>query len=262
VWAGQPAEEDEGEVLYNGIRLPAEWPPRLKQRICWLARTRFENDAVLEEAKEYLRHAKAAGYTAVVLGNSKWLAWPAAWGEDYQKRLRDIGNEARKLGLELIPYVTNFGSGGSLLSHDPHLAEGIPVRDALFVVRGREATVRSDPPIQVDNPGFEQVDGNRFRDWTVEMGKQDVSVFVDSTVFHGGTRSLRMESFRTAEEKGRCRLVQWIDLTPARLYRMSVWIKSEELDPAGQANVSFWTGKRHLCYTPLDVKPTQDWTRH
>jgi hypothetical protein len=138
-WAGEPAEED--EVLHNANRLPTEWPARLRHRICWLSRTRFENDDVLEEAKEYLRRAKAAGYTAVVLGNSKWLALPSAWGEDYQRRLRDIGKEARKLGLELIPYVTNFGSGGSLLSHDPHLAEGMPVRDALFVVQGREATV-------------------------------------------------------------------------------------------------------------------------
>ena len=78
VWAGEPAEK--GEV-HDGGRLPAEWPPRLKHRICWLSRTRFENDAVLEEAKEYLRRAKAAGYTAVVLGNSKWLALPAAWGK-------------------------------------------------------------------------------------------------------------------------------------------------------------------------------------
>jgi hypothetical protein len=29
--AGQPAEEDEGEVLYNGIRPPAEWPPKLER---------------------------------------------------------------------------------------------------------------------------------------------------------------------------------------------------------------------------------------
>ncbi|MBC8356568.1 MAG: hypothetical protein H8E66_31705 [Planctomycetes bacterium] len=55
-------------------------PDRVGARFCWLKDTRFENDAKLDEALQYFRQAKAAGYTGVVLANSKWFALPGAQG--------------------------------------------------------------------------------------------------------------------------------------------------------------------------------------
>jgi hypothetical protein len=37
---------------------------------------------------------------------------------------------------------------GNLLSQDPNLAEGLPVRDQVFVVRGGVARVEPDPPLR------------------------------------------------------------------------------------------------------------------
>jgi hypothetical protein len=242
-------------------------PERVRERICWLSDTQYQDDAALEKAKQYLKQAKAAGYTAVVLANSKWLAMPKAWGSAYVRRLRAVGDEARRLGIGLVPYVTNFGDGDSLLSHEPNLTEGMPVRGALFVVSGREAHAKGDPPLRIANPGFEQADGNEIFGWTAAFGNPGVSVFADSEVVRAGKRSVRMQEFRARDRNGRCWLTQSIRLTPFRQYRMTVWIKTEALKPAEEANVSLWAdagwaGTRHLCYTPLGVKPTQDWTKH
>jgi hypothetical protein len=237
-------------------------PERLKERLCWLDDTRLADDAALESAKRYLQRAKTAGYTGAVMSNQKWLAMPGAWGPDYQRRLRAVGEEARRLHVELIPMVMNFGDGGAILALEPELAEGMPVRDALFVVHGREARVQSDPPIEIANAGFETDRAGEYRGWEAEMGKAGVSIFVDPEVHHGGKQSVRMQSFRSGEPQGRCRLVQSIRLAPFRQYRMKVWVKTERLRPAEQAGVSFWTGRRHLCYQPLGVRETQDWTEH
>jgi hypothetical protein len=239
----------------------------LGERICWLSDTRYQDDAALEKAKQYLKQAKASGYTAVVLANSKWLAMPKAWGAGYIGRLRAVGDEARRIGIGLIPYVTNFGNGDSLLSHEPNLAEGMPVRDALFVVSGREARAKADPSIRIVNGDFEQSERNNILAWAPETAKPGTSVFSDSEVVHGGKRSIRMQDFRMGNANGSCRLTQPIRLTPFRQYRLTVWVKTQDLKPAEQAGVSLfmhaaWAGARHLSYAPLEVKPTQDWTLH
>ena len=116
-------------------------PDRLRERICdspWEF-SRLRDDAELARAKAYLGRAKAAEFTAVVLANTKWLALPRRAGAEYSARLKALGDEAAQLGIGLVPMVTNFGDGAALLFHEPALAEGLPVRDALFVVRGRQA---------------------------------------------------------------------------------------------------------------------------
>jgi hypothetical protein len=147
-------------------------PGRLRERICdspWEF-SRLGDGAELARAKAYLGRAKAAGFTAVVFANTKWLALPSRAGAEYSARLKALGDEAARLGIGLVPMVTNFGDGAALLFHEPALAEGLPVRDALFVVRGRQAELQPDPPLELRNPGFEATDNGRPAGWTDEPG--------------------------------------------------------------------------------------------
>jgi hypothetical protein len=140
----------------------------------------------LARAKAYLGRAKAAGFTAVVLANTKWLALPGRAGAEYPARLKALGDEAARLGIGLVPMVTNFGDGAAL-------AEGLPVRDVLFVVRGRQAELQPDPPLELRNPGFEATDDGRPAGWTDEPGVTPCEATVDRAVRREGAVSVRFD---------------------------------------------------------------------
>jgi hypothetical protein len=53
------------------------------------------------------------------------------------------------------------------LSQDPNLAEGLPVRDALFVVRNGEARVVADPPVALREGGMANLEKWNWKDATV-----------------------------------------------------------------------------------------------
>ena len=55
--------------------------------------------------------------------------------------------------------------------------------------------------------------------------------FVDKEVRHSGNASLRLEKF-TANQYGHGRVMQSIKVEPHRCYRVSVWVKTEGLEPA------------------------------
>lgn len=224
--------------------------------------SRLNSDEELQQALDWLQRVKRSGFTAVVLGNTSQLAQPGLAGTAYQERLRRLGDEARRLGLGIIPMVMNFGDGGAIFPYDPNLAEGLPVRDALFVVRGREADVVDDPPLVIENPGFEGAQNHLFPAWTDEKGLAGTAVYADWQVRHGQEASLRVEFSAAPGPWGWAWITQKLRVRPFRLYDITVWIKSEDLPPDREPAVSLWTGRRHLHYRTIGVRSTQDWTEH
>src|ERR1017187_8321647 len=81
---------------------------------------------------------------------------------DYFRRLSAVQQACEKDHLELIPAVFSIGYGGGILSHNPQLAEGLPVVDAPFVVAGGEAKFLPDATARLANGGFENFSGNKF----------------------------------------------------------------------------------------------------
>ncbi len=53
-----------------------------------------------------------------------------------------------------MPAVFAVGYSNDLLSNDPNLAEGLPAVDTPMVVRGGEARVASDAPLELGKPAF------------------------------------------------------------------------------------------------------------
>src|SRR6185503_10010713 len=65
----------------------------------------------------------------------------------YYGYLDRIKAAAAERKIDLVPAMFQVGHSENLLSQDPNLAEGLPVRDQVFVVRGGVARVEADPPV-------------------------------------------------------------------------------------------------------------------
>ena len=60
------------------------------------------------------------------------------------------------------------GYGGSILGQDKNLAEGLLVKNALFVAKGETAQFVANSPAKLVNAGFEEYKGNRFLGFTTQ----------------------------------------------------------------------------------------------
>ncbi len=238
--------------------------PRLTERIYhmpWTA-SHLRWDQQLEESLEVLPRVKAAGFTAVALVNSNELAFPSRAWPGYGERLKKLADAAHGLGLDVVVMVTNLGNGQAIINQDPTLAEPIPVKDALFVVEDNVAELQADPPVVIQNPGFEGMLNGHVLGWDDPDGASPQAVMVDEAVYHGGERSVRFDLSMIDHPLGFARLSQEIALTPFRLYRATVWIRTENTRGRGAGSLQLWTGERQLHYWAESVEQTQDWTRY
>lgn len=216
----------------------------------------LQSDQHVAEIRAIAETAAAHGLNGLVLaaGLDRLDLQPPA----YFDRLRQVQNLCRQHELELIPIIFSVGYGGAVLSHDRHLAEGLPVRDALFVVSGGEARLVADPqPVWV-NGGMEDYSGDRLRGYALQEQPGTVS-FVDTEIRYEGRAALRFENF-TSNANGHGRLMQEIEVRPGRCYRLSFWLKSDQLTPASafRLQVLGLDGRSLAPWSP-QVRPTEDW---
>ncbi|MBN2129430.1 MAG: hypothetical protein JW741_08030 [Sedimentisphaerales bacterium] len=179
---------------------------------------------------------------------------------DYFERLGRIKETCRRHGIEIVPNVFSVGYGGSVLGYDRNLAAGIPVKGAAFVVRGRRAVPAPARPVEIANAGCEEYQGHRLRAYRFHDKPGDVS-FVDTNVYRSGRASLRFENFGRYEH-GHARIMQEVAVQPQRCYRLSCWVKTQELAPEGSFHVQVLTeeGRNLAPYDPR-VPSTSDWRR-
>jgi len=196
------------------------------------------NLLVPEEAQRLetlMRRARPLGFRYFLLADSKFtrISEMDARYHDHIKRIKQVASE---LGIEIVPSVFPVGYSNDLLFHDPNLAEGLPVREALFVVSNGVARVVADPPVSLP-PLTER------RRW----GFVDENLQPDD----GG--------LRLTEAKGaNARMMASVKVSPFRQYHVSVRIKTREF--RGQPEIKVLVGgNRGLSFTSLGAKPTQDW---
>ena len=78
----------------------------------------------------------------MLLGDSKFnrlKEMPAG----YFKNVERTEGDREKLDLKLVPAVFSVGYSNDLLWNDPNLAEGLPVKDSLFVVEAWRGSWRN-----------------------------------------------------------------------------------------------------------------------
>ena len=109
------------------------------------------------------------------------------------------------------------------------------------------------------NGGFEEFTRNQFNGFRFHDQPGEIS-FVDTEVKHGGEASLRLENF-TANPHGHGRVMQEVRVQPHRCYRISVWVKTEGLEPADAFKIQVLAGNRTLAPRDFDVPPTGDWRK-
>jgi hypothetical protein len=237
----------------------------------------FQSDKDVDEVRELARTAAAHGLNGIVLSGMDRIS---LGGPEYLVRLSKVKEIADANHLEIIPEGFNTGYGGAILDHDKNLAEGMLVKDALFIAKGGTARFVADSPAKLVNGDFEKYQDNRFSGFTTqdEPGKK---TFVDTSVFHSGKASLRIENFgetkserpadtgvppdvsglRDPAPEGAARVVQEIRVTPYRCYRVSAWVKTEDAEPASLFSIKSFTpdGRDLSPFEPPAPAPTSGW---
>src|SRR5262249_35265434 len=237
----------------------ADQQPRYAQRWFYAA-FNLQVDKNADDLIALIERAGKSGYNGLVLADYK-LNILERVPKHYFKNVERVQKAAKAAGLEIIPTVCPIGYSAGLLAHDPNLAEGVPVKDAPFVVRQGQAIMARDSTGQLTNGNLELLrKPNLFACFSFqdEPGK---SSFADSKVVHGGKLSCRMQDFKN-HPAGNCRLAQRVKVRPWACYRLSAWVKTENLAPAGDFRLAALGGRKNnrtLSYFDDAVKPTQDW---
>ena len=218
----------------------------------------FQSDQDVDEVRDIARTAAEHGLTGIVLSGMDRISLGTP---EYLARLRKVKEIADASHLEIIPAGFNTGYGGAILDHDKNLAEGMLVKDSLFVAKGGTAQFVADSPTKLLNSGFEEFEGDRLGGFTKqdEPGKK---TFVDTGVSHSGKASLRIENFGDTKE-GVARVAQEIRVTPYRCYRVSAWVKTENAEPASLFSIKSLTpdGRDLSPFEPPAPSPTSGWRK-
>jgi hypothetical protein len=240
---------------------PAADSPAADAPWLWVyAPTNFQVDANADHLIELIRRAGKAGYTAVVVTDSKFGRMgnrPA----NYYDNLRRTAKAAEEADVEIIPMVGSFGYSNDLLQNDPNLAEGIAVRDCPFVVHDGRA-VQADDANLLPAGDFETFKGDSLAGWDYIDGPGK-STFADAEVKHGGKQSLRVENFQAGNPDGNARVMKKVAVKPWRQYHISLWLRTHDVAPIGDLHVAVMAPDGHeLNYAFLGVQAAQDWTQH
>jgi hypothetical protein len=231
--------------------------PRYRQRWFYAAHNLLV-DKNVDDLVSLIDRAGKSGYNGVLLADYKFNILDRM-PPNYFRNAGRVREAAGKAGIEIIPAVFPVGYSNGLLAQDPNLAEGLPVKDAPFVVKGGEAVLQPDPAAQVRNGDLEEVKGDVFAGFSFQ-DDPGVTTFADREVVHHGKVSCRMQ-----DVAGRnCRLSQRVKVRPHACYRLSCWVKTEGLRPVNAFRLlALGAGKggRPLTFHEGGLKPTQGWAQ-
>jgi hypothetical protein len=217
------------------------------------------DDRHVEDFRNIARTAAEHGLTGILLeGGFDALDLKT---QPYLERLAQIRQIAQDYGLEIIPSFYGSGYAGGILQHSRHLAEGLPVRNALYIAASGRARFSADHDTGFINGAFEDADGDKFRGYRLQ-DRPGAGSYVDREVFHSGEASVRFEDLG-GSPAGNNRMMQEIEVKPNRQYRVSLWVRTEGLNPP----TSFRMQVLNLLGLPLapwDAKApaTSDWRKY
>lgn len=218
-----------------------------------------------DRAIQLMEQAAALGSRHALLSDSSHLQAEKA-GPEYFANIARIKAKAAELKMTLVPTVYPTGYGGRYFGFDRMLAAGVPVRNAPFIVKGREAQPDPAAVPSLANGGFEDVSGAVFRGWASADAAGRVSA--DPTSAHGGKTSLRISAGAPAAAAGattspNVTLTQNLAVTPFRSYLVSFWLKTDGVAggrPTLEAHSN--NNRRRHVFRDLTSTATQDWRQY
>ena len=200
----------------------------------------FQVDAEANRVIALLKRAKDAGYTHALLADSKFARLGDVIDRYFTNAAR-VKQTAADLGLRLIPAVFPVGYSNNELYHDPNLAEGLPVKDALFVVQAGVARHVPDPDVRLRDGGM-----NDRKAWS----------FIDDNV---ASENGAMHSGPTGTN---ARLAHKLTLAPFRQYHVSVRARTQGFTGSTAEIKAIAADGTLLQWTNPGIKKDQDWTIH
>ena len=212
-------------------------------------------DSDAERLKRLVRVAAAHGVDGMAL--SARLDRLDQQPRAYFRRLREVKNVCDSAGIEIIPVIFSAGYGGSVLAFNRNLAAGLRVENALFVAGDSLARFVPDRPVYFVNGNFESASGHRLRNFQLQDGPGRVS-FIDRRIRKEGRASLRFERLGSSPH-GHGRLMQKVRVIPRRNYRISFWLKQENLRPRSSFVIQIFAGNRMLTYLRPRILGTDEW---
>ncbi|MGB9642000.1 MAG: hypothetical protein ACP5JO_05195 [Candidatus Ratteibacteria bacterium] len=239
-------------VCFQQFCWAAEW----KDRFLWVFGFHLKDAQHMERVISLIDEASKNHYNGIVLSGG--LDSLCKQDEKFFESLDKIKKACEKFNMELIPAVFSVGYG-SVLSHDRNLAEGLPVKDALFLVKGNQASYVAEKKIEVYNGGFEQYQGNRATGYRFHDEPGRIS-FIDTDIKHSGNVSMRFENFGLSPY-GNGRVMQEIEVTPYRCYKVTMWVKTENLKPAGNFRILVLAENRDIAPRSFNIPQTTDWKK-
>ncbi|MCW8129635.1 MAG: hypothetical protein KIS92_04545 [Planctomycetota bacterium] len=217
-------------LLASGMGLSAADapPPFVKDRwVFW--QNNLKVDETVDKLEALMERAAKLGYTGFLIDDSKF-GLLNLMDDAYFKNVERVKRKAAALKLDLIPAIFPMGYSNDILSQDPNLIEGLPVREQTFEVKNGAAQLVTEP-IELKKIGY-----------------HDENVAINGNQWDG-------------DAKGANTRVNFpIKLKPFRQYHVSVKIKTEDFK--GQVEIKVLAKNLDLQHNNLDTKPTQDWTEH
>jgi hypothetical protein len=207
--------------------------------------TRLRSDQNVETFRGIARTASENGLNGVLLAaglDSLDLQPP-----EYFPRLEKIKEICREYQLEIIPSVFSAGYGGTILAHDKNLAEGLPVKDALFVAKNGEAHLNPEVPV---TGGGLAVEGVWTRDIEVQPYRCYRISFRAKTEGLGDARPFSSGPFRL--------MVQTADKRNLTPWRVPVSSTNDWREIRWGFN-SLWYDKVHIAIGAPNAISGKDW---
>ncbi len=150
----------------------------------------IETSANLQAAENLMANAKKVGYNGFVLANGEMEVLSKS-SANYQNNLVALKKYADSIGMQFYPSVLSVGFANAMLSYDPNLVEGLPIKNALYTVHNGQATLSPDPGASLPGGSFESATNNKFAGWD----SQDfvgTKTFADTSTKHSGSQSLKV----------------------------------------------------------------------
>ena len=250
-------------LVWPGSRLQASDAPAkvtsgpYPDRLVWVFGWNLNQDSEMAEVTKVLDTAAQHRCNGAMLSgqlDSLCKAKP-----EYFARLDAVKLACERNKLDLIPAIFSVGYGSTALAHHRDLAEGLLVEDAPFSVRVGVAEFVADDSAVLANGGFEEFTGKKIKGYKFYDRPGEIG-FIDTGVKHSGNASLRLENF-AADPHGHGRVMQELPVRPHRCYRLSLWIKTQDLEPVSGFQISVLTGKRELAPRSFKLSPTSDWQK-
>ncbi len=234
-------------------------PPRPSAPRGWLyLQANLLPDDRVKETLTTLERVAAEGYTGVVLTDYKFMRWDDV-PDRYLKNCRTIRETCSRLKLKLVAGVMPIGYSNSLLSRDPNLAEGLPVRNAPFAVTN--GMLVPSEPTPLINGGFETFRGDSPTGWRFVDEPGRIS-FIDLTTRREGRASLRMQDVARYEPDHRhARVCQTLHLRPFAAYHVSVSVKTLDWQADETRITVIGANGTMLNFNTPVIERTRDWTR-